>query len=91
MGSLYTESGVSAATGEPFVKLTWEGPGPSGQLTVAEARDLGLTILGAAEAAVTDAALMAWLQDTMGLDLPRAAQVMSDYRVARRRFDPENG
>ena len=89
MSGLLTESGVSAATGEPFVKLTWEGPDPSGQLTVVEARELGLTILGAAEAAITDAALMHWLQHTMGLDLARAAGVMSDYRVARREFDPE--
>jgi hypothetical protein len=86
---LLTESGVSASTGQPFVKLTWEGPDPSGQMTVAEARELGLVILGAAEAAITDAALIAWLQETMGLALPNAAAVMSDYRVARRRFDPE--
>jgi len=90
MGSLLTESGVSATTGEPFVRVTWEGPEESGQFTVAEARELGLTILGAAEAAVTDAALMRWLTTTMGLDLPRAASVMSDYRVARRAFDPES-
>lgn len=89
MSGLLTESGVSAATGEPFVKITWEGPEPAGQLTVAEARDLALVILGAAEAAVTDAALMAWLRDTMHQELPTRVAVLADYRVARRRFDPE--
>jgi hypothetical protein len=87
---LFTESGVSARTGEPFIKLTWEGPDMSGQLDVAQARELGLTILGAAEAAITDAALIRWLTTTLEMDLPRAAQVMADYRVARRTFDPEN-
>jgi hypothetical protein len=87
---LITQSGVSAQTGEPFITLTWEGPDPSGQMTVPEARELGLTILGAAEAAITDAALMRWLTTTMGLELAQAASVMSDYRVARRIFDPEN-
>jgi hypothetical protein len=91
MGSLLTESGVSSETGEPFVKLVWSGPGEAGQLTVAEARDLGLVILGAAEAAVTDAALIRWLTTTMGLPLAKAAAVMADYRVARRAFDPESG
>jgi len=91
VAGLLTESGVSSTTGEPFVRIVWEGDDPAGQMTVAEARDLGLTILGAAEAAVTDAALIRWLTTTMGLDLGRAAAVMSDYRVARRSIDPEAG
>lgn len=90
MGSLRTESGVSASSGEPFVVLVWEGD-DRGQLTIDEARELGLVLLGAAEAAITDAALIRWLTTTMGLDLARAAAVMADYRVARRAYDPEGG
>lgn len=88
--NLITESGVSATTGQPFVNIRVEGDS-SGQLTPTEARELALTILGAAEAAITDAALMTWLEEKFGMTLAQRAQIMADYRVARRELDPESG
>lgn len=91
MGGLVTESGVSAATGEPFVVVKWEGPERSGQFTVEEARQFGLVMLSAAEAAVSDATLVAWLRRTMDLPLEKAGAVLADYRVHRAKFEEDQG
>jgi len=55
-GVLESVSGVSLFTGEPFVTLRWGQN--SGQSTPAEARELAMSILAAAEAAESDAAVV---------------------------------
>lgn len=49
-------SGVSARSGDPFVRLDWGSQ--AGQLTVEEARGFALNVLQAADAAESDYALI---------------------------------
>lgn len=78
---LLSTSGVSAFTGEPFVLLEWHGP-MSGQMTPDEARQLGLHIIEAADAAVTDSLVIAELK-SIGLKDEPAAVFLQRVRTRR--------
>lgn len=81
---LLTESGVNPA-GEPFVALRWGRE--RGQFTPEEARAFALVVLAAAEAALHDAAFVAWLQGPpLGMDLRGAASVLAEQRQYRARL-----
>jgi hypothetical protein len=80
-GLLEFTSGVSAETGQGFVKLTWGEQ--HGQLTPAEARRHAFGILEAADAADSDSFLWRFLQQTVGLDDQRAARVLVEFRAYR--------
>jgi hypothetical protein len=73
-------SGVSASTGDGFVSLHWGEQ--SGQLTIDEARAHALSILGAAEAADTDAALFRWCKAN-GMSDEQAAAMLDAIRRTR--------
>lgn len=78
--TLETTSAVSAFTGAPFVLMTWGTR--SGQLTPDEARVLGLHIIGCADAAEGDAALVRTLRD-IGLDQDASAAFLQSLRAMR--------
>lgn len=78
---IHTESGVSAFTGKPFVVVRWGKE--RGQLTPAEARELGLSILAAAEAAESDVAVHRVLLTELGVSAQTAAGVIALMRTAR--------
>jgi hypothetical protein len=76
------ESGVSAKTGEPFVNIKWKDR--AGQLTVTDARQHALAILECAEAAESDAFIIKFFRERVGLSQEKAAQVLIDFRSQRR-------
>jgi hypothetical protein len=81
------ESGVSAFTGAPFVKLTVDFPDGSskamGQMTPEEVRQHALQLLETAEAAVHDAAMAQWLRKRLDADPEHAAAMVADIREFR--------
>lgn len=80
-GEILTESGVNPE-GRPFVAMMWGGE--RCQFTPAEARAFALVVLEAAEAALHDAAFVAWLQGPpLGLTLRQAAEVLAEQRQYR--------
>lgn len=79
-GVLWTESGVSAASGEPFVALCWGAQ--TGQCTPDEARAVAMSILAAAEAAESDAAVVKLLRG-IGVEDESVAGFVVDLRKVR--------
>lgn len=79
-GVLWSESGVSLFTGEPFVTLRWGGE--AGQCTPDRARETAMSILAAAEAAESDAAVVRVLRAT-GVGEPAVAQFIVELRATR--------
>lgn len=61
-GYIEIESGVSLFTGEGFCRVSMDGT-PVGQLSPAEVREMALHWLAAADAAESDAAVLAELRD----------------------------
>ena len=54
------------------------------QMSVAEARDLALNLLQAAESAVQDAFIVDFMTRKIGLEMPAVAQLLADFRMMRR-------
>ena len=80
--TLWAESLVSRTTGEPRVNLV-HNERQIAQLSVAEARAWALNILGAAEAAETDAFLHHYLIDQVGLETPEVLALLTAFRRYR--------
>jgi hypothetical protein len=78
---LWHHSGVNAK-GEPFVQLL-RGTEIFCQMDVTQAREHAQAVLEAAEAAEQDAFIMSFMQNKVGLDQNRAAQVLIDFRQYR--------
>lgn len=89
------ETLVSAFTGEPFVKITLDFGDRSSkavaQMTADEARQHGLHMIEAAEAAVHDAAMAQWLQKRLDADPEHAAAMVADIREYRADQQQEGG
>ena len=79
-GMIWSYSGVSAFTGEPFVTLRWGSE--SGQQSPEQARELALSILRAADASEMDALLVKQLGE-IGVDEQAALRFLVDLRHAR--------
>jgi hypothetical protein len=80
-GEISTEGIVSAQTGKPFVQFACD-ISPT-QLTPGKAREVALMLLEAADAAESDAVLMAFARESIGLDDVRAAQLLDQFRKSR--------
>ncbi|MFN7948354.1 MAG: hypothetical protein U0Z53_23585 [Blastocatellia bacterium] len=78
------QSLVSARTGEPLVNLRWSDG--VAQLPVAQARELALNLLGAAEAALSDACLRRFLLERVGWQEP---EEIGQLLVGLRKFRDE--
>ena len=80
MGTLRITSMVSHRTGEPRVSIYWPKDREAFQLSPLEARQLALSILAAAECAIGDAFMFAYMKDMVHLDVSRAATMLNDFR-----------
>jgi len=82
---LSIDSLVSGRDRQPYVTLRWGKE--NGQLTPAEAVEHGRKVIEAAQAAITDAFLINFLIDRVGLSPPRAAAVLQDFRGYRKALE----
>jgi len=87
--SVHVVSMVSAKTKEPLVQLYWPDGGT--QLTVAKARELGMRIMEAAEAALTDAFMIDWLSNTVFAGKPDALQGAAVMLAEMRKYREGQG
>ena len=78
---------VGMRSREPFVIFRWGDE--CGQLTPREARQHARRVLEAAEAADSDAFLLAFLRDQVGADLQHQVAVLGEFRRWRAARDPE--
>lgn len=83
MGQISVASTFGYATQKPYVELTMD-VSPA-QFSPAKAREIALMLLEAADASESDAVLMAFARDTIGLDERRAAQLLDQFRQMRER------
>jgi hypothetical protein len=75
---------VSSRDGRPFVQMRWGAEGC--QMTPDEARAHAYGILDAANAAETDAIMLAFLKDKVGFDIgENMALILRDFRDFRER------
>ena len=81
MGIL-TESGTTPE-GKPFCVVKWEGDAPAGQMSPDEMRQFGLHCIETAEAAETDAMMLLYFTEKVGIEVEMFGQVLSDMRVFR--------
>lgn len=77
---IHVESGVSLFDGKPFVVLRWGKE--SGQLSPEEARTHAMWILACANAAESDAVVVAMLRES-GLEEEMIGMFLTDMRIRR--------
>lgn len=83
------ESAFGFRTRKPFVVLRWGEM--RGQLTPAAARQHALRIMEAADAAESDALLVRFLQQRVGIqEDEKAIAILSDFRAMRGQLDDED-
>jgi hypothetical protein len=80
-GEISTQGIVSSQNGRPYVQLAID-ISPT-QFTPGKAREVALMLLEAADAAESDAVLMAFARESIGLDDVRAAQLLDQFRKSR--------
>jgi hypothetical protein len=81
MGEISTQGIVSSENGKPYVQFALD-ISPT-QFTPGKAREVALMLLEAADAAESDAVLMAFARESIGLDQAGAAQLLNQFRKAR--------
>lgn len=74
-------SGYGANTREPYIEVQLEDA--KIQMPPEDARRLALNLLQAAEAALSDAFLVEFMQAEIGLERPQAANILVKYREWR--------
>lgn len=82
-GMIHTHSIVSHRTGRGIVVVEWNGQ--AGQFDPEDARVFAHTILRECDNAETDAFLLQFLQQKIGLDLPAVFGVLVEFRRERAR------
>ena len=87
-GKFWTGSIVSAQDGKAKVQISWAGIDL--QVASEQARELGLRIIEAAEAADMDEMVVAFLI-AEGMTLPKAAGVLARFRAMRRSKEKPDG
>lgn len=80
-GEISTESIVSSENGKPYVQFACD-ISPT-QFTPGKAREVALMLLESADASESDAVLMAFARESIGLDQARAAQLLDQMRRMR--------
>lgn len=78
---IFVNSIVSNKTGEGFVQVMWNGK--AGQLTVTEAKQLGMQFLVCAEAAESDAGVVHVLMNKIGTTFDVAMGILTHIREYR--------
>jgi len=87
MGDILVSSGYGGNTRKPFVMMEAEALDRPMQLSPAEARDLALNLLQAADAAEGDAFLVEFFRKELGQDDKVAASILHQYREFRKKLD----
>jgi hypothetical protein len=80
-GTIEASSGVSAGTGQGFVRITWNEE--EGQLDPDVAKSLGQSIIDAGYSAEHDAYFVAFLHNKVGMSRETAAMALGDLRLLR--------
>lgn len=80
-GEISVQSIVSSQNGKPFVQFACD-ISPT-QFTPGKAREVALMLLESADAAESDAVLMAFARESIGLDQAGAAQLIQQLRKQR--------
>lgn len=83
--TIWIETMVASRTGEPCVVLRWYDH--SGQLTPAEAREHAMKVLAAADAAESDAFLVQFMAQKIGVDKPQQAMMLQEFRKFREEME----
>lgn len=83
--TILVTAGYGANTKRPFVMLEADVLDRPLQLSVAEARDLAGNLLQAAEAAEGDQRIVEFATDTLGFEVPEAAQLIIHMRELRKK------
>lgn len=86
--NIIVTSGFGHRTREPYVQMLCHAKDFMTQMSPADARDLAMNLLMAADAAEGDAFMMDFAMKKIGLDERRAAQILMDFREWRRQRDP---
>ncbi len=81
--SILITAGYGGNTKRPFVMLENEALDRPIQLSPAEARNLASNLLQAAEAAEGDQLIVEFATDTLGMEMPEAAQLIIYLRELR--------
>ena len=81
--SILITAGYGANTKRPFVMLQTPELDRPLQLSPAEARDLASNLFQAAEAAEGDQLIVEFATDTLGMEMPVAAQLLVHLRELR--------
>ncbi len=81
--SILITAGYGGNTKRPFVMLQTPELDRPLQLSPAEARDLASNLLQAAEAAEGDQLIVEFATDTLGMEMPEAAQLLVYLRELR--------
>lgn len=68
---------------EPYVAVEFEGPHNKVQMTIAEARAHAQLVIEAAESAIQDAYLVAFMTEQVGAEMDVAAQLLGEFRAWR--------
>lgn len=85
--SIWIETLVSQATGEPRVQIAWYDH--SAQMTPEETRAFALQIMEAADAATSDAYLVHWLAEKVQMDKQGQAMLLNEFREYRDKREKE--
>ncbi len=81
--SIIVTSGYGGNTKRPFVMIENQALDGPLQLSPAEARELAANLFQAAEAAETDQLIIEFATDTLGFEMPEAAQLLVALRDLR--------
>lgn len=89
--NVLVQTGYGHNTQEPFVEMVIHAADWSSQMSPDMARELGHNLLGAADAAESDAFLMGFLRDFVGVNEPAAlAGVLCQFRDYREKLKGGN-
>lgn len=83
MSEIQVSSMVSNKTREGRVQFYLSPPKDAWSLSIEEAKHHALAVIEAMNAAVTDAFLVAWLQDEMKLEDPQIGAMVQKFREYR--------
>lgn len=87
--NIIVTSGFGHRTREPYVQMLCHAKDFMTQMSPADARDLAMNLLTAADAAEGDAFLVTFAMRQIGLDEQAAAKIMFAFREWRRQRDPD--
>lgn len=85
-GGIEVSSGYGANTKMPYVQMLDHHLDWMTQMEAHSARELGLNMIAAAEAAETDGFMMNWVMDTIGVERDQAAGLLIGLREYRENY-----